>query len=77
MKSTLRESKLMWPLECRTHFLTQAIVMSVGATLGEFIGSEEHHIGGTPDTGESQIESPMNKRWIHDRHLEESFVKPD
>jgi hypothetical protein len=43
----------------------------------EFIGSKEHHIGEILDTGESQIESHMGKRWIHDQQLEESFVKSD
>jgi hypothetical protein len=41
------------------HFLNRAIEMEVGAMLQEFIGSEWHHIGGTPDTGEIQVESPL------------------
>jgi hypothetical protein len=41
------------------------------------IGSKEHHFGETLDTGEINIESHVRKRWIHDRHLEESFVKSD
>jgi hypothetical protein len=59
------------------HVLNQAIEMEVAAMLREFIGSEEHDIGETLGTGESQIESHVRKRWIHDGHLEESFVKPD
>jgi hypothetical protein len=51
--------------------------MEVAAMLREFVGSKEHHIGEILDTGESQIESPMRKRWIHDQQLEESFVKSD
>jgi hypothetical protein len=51
----------MRPLECMVHFLTRAIEMEVGAMLREFIASEEHHIEGTPDTGESQVERPLCK----------------
>jgi hypothetical protein len=53
---------LCGPLEGRIHFLNQAIEMEVGDMLREFIGSEEHDIRGTPDTGESQIEPTLRKR---------------
>jgi hypothetical protein len=59
------------------HFLNQAIEMKAAAMLREFISSEEHDIGGTPNMGQIQTEHPLLKRWIRDRHLEESFVKSD
>jgi hypothetical protein len=44
----------MQPLESMIHFLNQATEREVAAMLREFIGSKEHHIGETLDTGESQ-----------------------
>jgi hypothetical protein len=46
----------MQPLECRIHFLNQAIEMEV---------TSEGHL----TRKASQIESRVCKRWIHDRHL--------
>jgi hypothetical protein len=59
------------------HFLNQAIEMEAGAMVRERIGSAEHRIREILDTGPSQIEHSLRKRWIHDRHLKESFVKSD
>jgi hypothetical protein len=48
------------------HFLNRAIEMEVGSMLQEFIGSEGQQIGGTPDTGESQVERHLRKRSMID-----------
>jgi hypothetical protein len=46
------------PVEFIMHFLNQAIEMEVAATLREFIGSEEDHIEGTPDTESEPDRTP-------------------
>jgi hypothetical protein len=51
----------MRPIEAMLHLLNEAIDMEVRTMLREFIGSEEHQIGETPDKGESHIERPVRK----------------
>jgi hypothetical protein len=54
-------------LEGMLHLLNEAIEMEIGAVLWEFISSEEHQSGETPEARENYIERPMCKGRTHDR----------